>query len=267
MNLFPPALPRKTSQSQAFTLVELLVVITIIAVLAGLLLPAFTVARTNANKISSMSNLRQLASGVFNYAAQNSGEIPPAGEATPSWASSTGPTYATAWYNSVPRMAGGQGLADFSTNPAAFYTTQNLTFVRAAKYPSNMAGNPLFAVSMNSKLHDANLNPNDNAVTLQNFQSPANTVLFQESGLTGETAIPGAGSYTGQPTSYATGTVARYNGYTLMAMADGHVLEFLGSDVVSPSGGAYFPQMGQTVQSGGKVYWTLNTSPSVNANQ
>src|ERR1700722_6315188 len=108
----PPAPPRKTSHKQAFTLVELLVVIAIIAVLAGLLFPAFSVARMNSNKISSMSNLRQLAAGLINYAPQNNGQIPPVGEAAPSWGSSTQASYATAWYNSVPRMAGSKGLAD-----------------------------------------------------------------------------------------------------------------------------------------------------------
>ena len=250
----------KTPKTNAFTLVELLVVISIIAILAGLLFPAFASARNTANKMASMSNLRQLAAGFMIYVQQNSGEVPPVGEANPTWTSSAQSTYATAWYNSVPRLAGSQGLADFATDQADFYTPKNLTFVRAAKYPANKTSAPLYAVSMNSKLHDANLVANDSAVRLQNFQSPANTMIFQESGVSGDTPLTGqtAGSYLGQTTTFAPSTVTRYNGYTLMLMADGHVAQFLGSDVVNSAGAAYSPQ------NLGKVYWTLN--PALNAN-
>jgi len=215
----------KISRTNAFTLVELLVVIAIIAILAGFLFPAFNVGRTNANKTASMSNLRQLASGLMIYAQDNNGEIPPVGETAPTWTSAAQPTYATAWYNSVPRMAGTKGLADYGNDQADFYTPLNIMFVRAAKYPTTKAATPLFAVSMNSKLHDAALVSNDSAVRMQNFQSPANTMLFQEAGVSGDTALAGQsiGNYTGQSSGYASSTVARYNGYTLMVMADGHV--------------------------------------------
>jgi hypothetical protein len=114
---------------------------------------------------------------------------------------------------------------------------------------------------MNSKLYDSTLIPNANAVRLQNFQSPANTMLFQENGVAGDTILPGQtqSNYDGQCVGFSSRTVARYNGYALMIMADGHVEQILGSSVVDPSSGkAYNPQ------NLGKVYWTLNTSQNAN---
>jgi prepilin-type N-terminal cleavage/methylation domain-containing protein/prepilin-type processing-associated H-X9-DG protein len=60
----------------AFTLVELLVVIGIIAVLISLLLPSLQRAREQANVANCLSNLRQIGQGVEMYANMFKGQMP-----------------------------------------------------------------------------------------------------------------------------------------------------------------------------------------------
>ena len=87
-------------QITAFTLVELLVVISIIAILASLALPAITGALVQGQATQSLSNSRQLYVATFNMAADSTST----GDTNLGWPADTGGTW-TAW--ATPLVGGG----------------------------------------------------------------------------------------------------------------------------------------------------------------
>jgi prepilin-type N-terminal cleavage/methylation domain-containing protein/prepilin-type processing-associated H-X9-DG protein len=62
---------------KAFTLVELLVVIAVIAILAALLLPALSQGKEKGKTISCRSNLKQLDVAAMLYASEHQDQLPP----------------------------------------------------------------------------------------------------------------------------------------------------------------------------------------------
>src|SRR5216683_870738 len=72
----------------AFTLIELLMVIAIIAILAALLLPALSSAQFQGRRAACLNNLKQLCLSSHLYTADNDGKLAenlPEGQSANSW--------------------------------------------------------------------------------------------------------------------------------------------------------------------------------------
>ncbi len=93
----------------AFTLVELLVVIGIIAVLVGILLPVLSRARQYSATVKCASNMRQWSAAVLLYANQEQGWLPRRGQGAQATTVFNRPSD---WFNALPPLMKQTSLVD-----------------------------------------------------------------------------------------------------------------------------------------------------------
>ena len=251
-------------RSKGFTLMEILVVIAIILVLAAIAFPVFATIQNRANKAVAMNNMKQLGSAAGSYTSQNDGLLPAEdAKGTDTWAAAALPDNAKAWYNALPVILNQKSVAQYASNPQAFYSKENILFLPAALYPESdkKLASPLFAIAINTKLQ-RKTDIGEKSARLAQIGNAARTVLFLEQGLKGEPkAMPQQPKYDGSPKGSAKSFVARYNGFGVITFVDGHAEFVEGKDILEENGQFKWPLQP------GDIIWGKSTEENENPNK
>jgi prepilin-type N-terminal cleavage/methylation domain-containing protein/prepilin-type processing-associated H-X9-DG protein len=202
---------RQKASTAAFTLLELLIVISIIAILAGLILAAIGPINAMRDQARSASNLRQWGVALAAYANDNDGFIPRRGQGMQPVAQLNRPED---WFNALPPYLGVQSygaLINAGLKPKA---GANSIFVRpGAKDPG---GTAFLSYGMNM-----NLSPWDlpQATRLSLIARPSVTVFMAETSGQYASTYPSQRPYSCQ---------ASYRNQGNILFLDGHVSSYSG---------------------------------------
>lgn len=110
------------SHSRAFTLAELMVSVSIIAILMSVLIPALSNTREVARNVRCQANLRQIGNAIRLYADDYRGKLMPMDTSAD-----------TEWYNLIRPFVGQAGYADSADESAS----ENIGLCPSAKTPAN----------------------------------------------------------------------------------------------------------------------------------
>ncbi len=164
----------RSLESAAFTLAELLAVITMIGLLAGLLLPALSKAKATVQHAHCVNHLRQWGLATQIYAHDHDDFLPDEGSPSPTLRMTN-----TGWYIALPRTLGLPVYSTQAWRTNALARPEPNLFLCAAN-PRRATNNNLFHYCLNS--HVDGTGNDDRPTKLGWIARPAQTVWLFDNG-------------------------------------------------------------------------------------
>ncbi len=207
--------------NQAFTIIELLVVIAIVAILAVILFPIFAQAKTQAEQIRCLNNLRQLSLGQLTYTTDHDDNLPGIGAGL--GPNPYSPNNRWGWVIKVANFDLRVGEYTFPSGPFAGqtamgeiwpYTKNKSIYMESgnnSQWPNVPAGSDRVSYSMNSCF---------GRKSASEFpQGPSSIILTEEQGVGGSVAVNDGAFLPMNPNDRPTD---RHHGGGNVGFLDGH---------------------------------------------
>lgn len=218
---------RRAPSQRGFTLVELLVVISIIALLVSILLPTLSAARDAARQTLCKSRMRQLLIGIQMYAHDHESTAPPAFVTfgTLNWKGTTRTNVTVPWWSEV---FAGHYFGNEHIGSTAYSSSQQTSSTEVSYCPAQPSD-----LVLNEPTHFRNMGIGYNTVPnnefsrdtaedivpyTEGFVAPSRTLVLTDTYKNGfTTLVRFTGSTASDPITY------RHSDAVNTAFADGHV--------------------------------------------
>jgi len=204
--------------TNGFTLVELLVIVSLIALLVGILLPVLGVARGSARAVECLSNLRQMSTAASAYTTNHHGVFPlayyfPGGGDSLSWEINT-----IAGVHSPGILWDGQGVTQINQCPSY-------------DGPDNWSSSPYSGYNYNTSfIGHGQFEAIPEPAHIAQLRNPTQCPLFGDGGYSAgankfmRSPLPNPADHTGNATRTAGTQAFRHQHNTHTAYADGHAI-------------------------------------------
>jgi prepilin-type processing-associated H-X9-DG protein/prepilin-type N-terminal cleavage/methylation domain-containing protein len=200
--------PRDPRVRSGFTLIEILIVVTLGIVLAGVAFSAGKSMQVKSRQATSSNNLRQWGTALALYSGEHNGTLPRRGQGRQKLAQIERPED---WFNALPPYLGQPAYQELVATGKIPRTGDDSVFICPGVKPTAQAARYSLGYGMNMNLSPWNF---PSATLLSQISSPTTVVFMAESPGDYSSIYPSASGYS---------LIAPHGGMGNILFLDGHV--------------------------------------------